>query len=112
MAKGRAVEIARGTDGVSNVVDNLTVSSATASAPSASDAARAVFTDPAVTTAVKAKFAADSTVGALRIDVDTSDGVVTLTGRVKSSAEKDQAVRLARETDGVRNVVDRLTINP
>jgi hyperosmotically inducible protein len=111
MARSRAVEIARGTSGVSNVIDNLTMRSATTESPT-SDAARAVFSDPAITTAVKTKFAADTTVSALKIDVDTSDGVVTLTGQVKSQAERDEALRLARETTGVKNVIDRLTVSP
>ena len=37
-------------------------------------------TDPGITTAVKAKFAADDVVKAYKIDVDTKDHVVTLTG--------------------------------
>jgi hyperosmotically inducible protein len=113
-AKMRAAELARTTDGVTNVVDNVTVSTATATDPNATtaDAARAAFSDAALTTTVKSKFAADTTVTALKIDVDTLDGVVTLTGQVKSQAEKDQALKLARETDGVKNVVDRLTMVP
>jgi osmotically-inducible protein OsmY len=51
-------------------------------------------------------------VRALQIDVDTREGVVTLTGKVKSQVEKDRALTLARETNGVKNVVDRLTIAP
>lgn len=109
-AKAKAVEIARGTDGVANVVDNIRVSPATASTPSLPDVDRAVVTDPALTTAVKAKFVADDSVRALKIDVDTRDGVVTLTGQVRSQAEKDQALKIARETDGVKSVVDRLTV--
>jgi hyperosmotically inducible periplasmic protein len=110
-AKTRAVEIARGTDGVANVVDNVTVNAAMATAPT-TDAARAMSSDPALTAAVKGKFMADTTVAALKIDVDTSDGVVTLTGQVRSQTEKDQALKIARETDGVKSVVDRLTVTP
>jgi hyperosmotically inducible protein len=66
--------------------------------------------DAAITSAVKTKFLADTTVGGLKIDVDTHNGVVTLTGPVKSAAEKAEAVRLARTTTGVKSVVDKLTI--
>jgi len=110
-AKARAVEIARGTEGVANVVDNVTVNAATATAPT-TDAARAMSSDPALTAAIKGKFMADTTVAALKIDVDTSDGVVTLTGQVRSQTEKDQALKIARETDGVKSVIDRLTVTP
>jgi hyperosmotically inducible protein len=69
-------------------------------------------TDPGITTAVKTKFAADTTVKAYQIDVDTSNGVVTLTGTVDGQAAKNQAITIARGTDGVTNVVDRITVGP
>ena len=68
--------------------------------------------DPGITTAVKSKLAADDTVKAYQIDVDTSGGVVTLSGAVETAAAKDRAVELASETDGVTRVEDRLTVNP
>jgi osmotically-inducible protein OsmY len=78
-----------------------------------SDAARdagAATSDAAVTTAVKTKFLADPDVSGLAIDVDTSNGVVTLSGTVPTRAEKDEALRLARETTGVTRVNDKLTV--
>ena len=66
--------------------------------------------DAGVTTAVKSKLAADDTVKAYQLDVDTSDRVVTLSGSVATTAEKQQAVMIARQTDGVRDVVDRITV--
>jgi hyperosmotically inducible protein len=74
-------------------------------------AAGCAQTDPGVTTAVKSKFAADDTVKAYQINVDTANGVVTLTGTVETPAAKEHAVMLARQTDGVRDVVDHLTVN-
>jgi hyperosmotically inducible periplasmic protein len=68
-------------------------------------------TDPGITTAVKAKLAADNTVKAYQINVDTASGVVTLTGIVEAPAAKEQAVVLARGTDGVKDVVDHITVN-
>ncbi len=69
-------------------------------------------TDPGVTTAVKSKFATDDVVKAYKIDVDTKDHVVTLTGAVDSSQAKARAVQIARATDGVNNVIDNLTVSP
>ena len=66
--------------------------------------------DAAITSAVKTKLLGDTKVAGLKIDVDTKDNVVTLTGTVKSAAEKAEAVRLAKTTTGVKSVVDRLTI--
>ena len=68
--------------------------------------------DAATTAAVKTKLLADTKVGGLGIDVDTKDNVVTLSGKVRSRAEKTEAVRLARTTTGVKNVVDKLVIDP
>lgn len=69
-----------------------------------------VLTDAEITTAVKTKFLADSQVGGLKIDVDTDHGVVTLTGPVHSAAEKNEAIRLAKTTAGVKKVVSKLEI--
>lgn len=59
---------------------------------------------------IKAKMALDDSVKARAIDVTTSGSTVTLSGRVESAAERARAVALARETDGVIAVVDRLEI--
>jgi len=69
-----------------------------------------VLTDAEITAAVKTKLLADKTVGGLKIDVDTDHGVVTLTGPVKSATERKEAVRLAKETKGVKKVVSKLTM--
>jgi osmotically-inducible protein OsmY len=52
----------------------------------------------------------DDSVKARGIDVDTSRTVVTLSGVVRSADERDRAVRLARETEGVTKVVDKLRV--
>ena len=54
-------------------------------------------TDAGITTNVKTKLAADDTVKAYQIDVDTRNGVVTLSGAVETSAAKEQALRIAWE---------------
>jgi hyperosmotically inducible periplasmic protein len=64
----------------------------------------------ATTAKIKSKMALDDAVDAARIDVDTNGSVVTLSGRVSSQAERERAVRLARETEGVTSVVDRLVV--
>jgi osmotically-inducible protein OsmY len=68
--------------------------------------------DTAITTRVKTGMLNDPTVGGLRIDVDTFKGVVTLSGRVKTQAEKQQALTIARRTDGVVEVKDALQVIP
>jgi len=115
-AKNRAVELARATDGVRDVVDVLAL--APVAAPTSGvgepvpDAARdePLTGDPGITAAVKTKMLADTTVSGLKIDVDTKDGVVVLAGNVASAAEKRRAIEIARETDGVKSVKDQLKI--
>ena len=68
-------------------------------------------TDPGITTAVKARLAADDTVKAYQIDVDTANSVVTLTGTVETPTAREMAVTIARQTDGVTNVVDLIVVN-
>lgn len=46
----------------------------------------------------------------LKVDVDTRGGVVTLSGTVRSAAERERAVAVARGTAGVKDVVDKLVI--
>jgi osmotically-inducible protein OsmY len=76
----------------------------------AADRAGNAIGDAAITSGVKTKFLADSSVSGLKIDVDTANGVVTLTGTVPSRAEADRAVSMARETSGVTRVVDNLRV--
>ena len=66
--------------------------------------------DAAITAAVKAKFAGDPDVAAIDIDVDTNEGVVTLSGRVESADQSREAARLAADTDGVRRVINNLSV--
>jgi osmotically-inducible protein OsmY len=68
--------------------------------------------DTTITTRVKTAMLNDPAVGGLRIDVDTFKGAVTLSGRVKSDAEKQQAISLARSINGVTEVKDALQVIP
>lgn len=72
--------------------------------------AKPVLEDAAVTAKVKAKLAADPEVTAYTIDVDTSAGAVTLSGTVKTADESAEAEKLARDTEGVKSVTNRLTV--
>ncbi len=79
---------------------------------SAAKSAETALSDSEITASVKTKLLADKTVGGLKIDVDTDHGVVTLTGPVTSATEKSTALRLAKETKGVKKVVSKLTVEP
>jgi hyperosmotically inducible protein len=66
--------------------------------------------DAAITGKVKTKLLADPDVKGLSIDVDTKDGVVTLTGSADKVGNADKAVSLAKGTDGVKSVDNKLTV--
>jgi hyperosmotically inducible protein len=68
-------------------------------------------TDAGITSNVKSKLAADETVKAYQVNVDTQDHVVTLSGTVDTLAAKSRAVDLARQADGVRDVIDNIRVN-
>ena len=72
--------------------------------------AEAALGDGALTAKIKSKMALDDSVRARAIDVSTDAGVVTLKGTVGSGAEHDRAVQLAKETAGVKRVVDHLSV--
>jgi osmotically-inducible protein OsmY len=67
--------------------------------------------DAAITAKIKAKMALDDLVKARRIEVSTDGSTVTLSGMTGSNAEHDRALALARETDGVTRVIDRLQMS-
>ena len=63
-----------------------------------------------LTSKIKAKMMLDDAIKSGAIDVTTDGSTVTLSGVVRSVDEHDRAVRLARETTGVTQVVDRLSV--
>ncbi|GGI15774.1 MAG: BON domain-containing protein [Oxalicibacterium faecigallinarum] len=69
-----------------------------------------VVDDAMLTTKVKTALLADSDVKGLAINVDTSQGVVSLNGEVKNQAQVDRAAKLAGEVEGVKSVLNNLTI--
>ena len=68
--------------------------------------------DADITIRVKTAFINDPVVGAARIDVDTFNRVVTLSGRVKSKEEEAKAIELAKSIRGVVDVKSTLQVQP
>ena len=66
--------------------------------------------DTAISSRVRQRLAADALLEDAVIGVRTSSGVVTLSGNVPTVTHRDQALRLARATSGVRGVTDLLRI--
>jgi hyperosmotically inducible protein len=96
----------------------LTVTAASPAATAASPAAAAASpASPAVAdgddslgTRVKTQLSSDAQVKGAAIDVTAKNGVVLLQGTVPSTAAKQHALTVARGTDGVTQVVDRLHV--
>jgi len=76
----------------------------------AADQTRKALADGSLTAKIKAKMALDDHVKALDLNVDTRGTVVTVSGTVNTQAEKDRALLLARETAGVTQVIDKVSV--
>jgi osmotically-inducible protein OsmY len=132
--KSKAEQIAKATEGVTRVVNNLTIRAgagetignnrddnttsvddkAKAAADKAGDKAAEAgrdageaVGDAAVLAKIKAQFV---TAGIIGTNVDVTDGAVVLRGEVDSATEKSQAESIAKKTDGVKSVKNMLTI--
>lgn len=68
--------------------------------------------DAGITAQVKTALLNDPDVGGMRIDVDTSKGLVTLSGVVRTKDEESKAIAIARKVDGVRDVKSTLQVSP
>lgn len=71
-----------------------------------------VTADARTTGAIKGKLLGSRELSALSISVNTTAGVVTLSGFVNSTEDISKAVLLAMETDGVREVISTLQVKP
>lgn len=122
-ARQKAEQIARQTEGVQSVENNIRVAQAgrQEQAGTSTDATRSAgdapvgaiddaMSDGWITTKIQSKYFVDADVAGRHINVDTQQGQVTLTGEVETEAERRQAVALARNTDGVRDVQNQITV--
>lgn len=100
-ARREAGRIAWRTAGVDGVVNDLTVGERTVGD---------WVDDTLISTRLKAQLIADTDVRASDIDVSSSQGVVTLIGRVRTTAVKQDAERIARGIPGVTDVHNELVV--
>jgi hyperosmotically inducible periplasmic protein len=66
--------------------------------------------DRTITASVKAKLVADKAANLTRVDVDTTQQVVSLNGIVESPKQKARAEELASQVNGVRRVNNNLQV--
>lgn len=89
-----------------------TAAAATEQGARATESAAAVLDDAGITAAVKTALAADPALSALKIAVDTTDGVVRLSGPAPDAVARERAGVLAAAPKGVRSVDNLLTVVP
>ncbi|HIC1893830.1 TPA: molecular chaperone OsmY [Citrobacter freundii] len=97
-----AVKVAKGVEGVTSVSDKLHVRD------SKETSVKGYAGDTAITSEVKAKLLADDIVPSRKVKVETTDGVVQLSGTVESQAQSDRAESIAKAIDGVKSVKNDL----
>ena len=97
-----AVAAAKAVEGVSSVSDKLHVRD------SKESSMKGYAGDTATTSEVKAKLLADDIVPSRNVKVETTDGIVQLSGTVKSQAQSDRAESIAKAVDGVKSVKNDL----
>jgi len=71
-----------------------------------------VFKDGWITMKIHSQYIPEDALDGSNIDVDTTNGVVTLTGTVSTAAGRSRAVAIAKATDGVKSVNDKLRVVP
>jgi osmotically-inducible protein OsmY len=109
--KDLAGELAKGVEGVSRVDNDLVVDTKARSAVKQDARSFSGWVGDVTTTAeVKSKLIANSNTHGLKIDVDTKDDVVTLSGTVASPEEMQLAEQIARNAGGVKSVHNKLTV--
>ncbi|CRG50354.1 molecular chaperone OsmY [Yersinia pseudotuberculosis] len=101
-----AVEIAGNVEGVKSVSDKLHVKD------QKSQSVSEYAGDAATTSSVKAKLLADGIVPSRKIKVETTDGVVQLSGDVENKAQSERAESIAKAVNGVKSVKNDLNIKP
>lgn len=107
-AKAVAEEVAQSANANVKVVNRIeapsVISTLKADTKAAADSTGEVITDSWISAKIKSQLLADIATKGTAIRVKTRDNVVTLKGTVASQAEKDQAIKLAGETQGVLRV--------
>jgi hyperosmotically inducible protein len=69
-----------------------------------------IVTDASITTAVKTRLMKDKVARGTSIDVDTKDGIVTISGTVPAEADKLRIGKLVEKTTGVKGVANNLSV--
>ena len=105
--KELTTEYAKDVDGVKEVKNQMTVAKNPAKP---GETVGEKIDDASVTAQVKASLLSHRSTSALKTKVETTDGVVTLSGIAKNAAEKSLVTKLATDVNGVSSVVNNMTV--
>jgi hyperosmotically inducible protein len=111
-AKARAVAIAKATDGVKSVTDQLRVAKPDSAAREAAGTTGKAVTDGWIKSKIYSQYVTEDALDDSELDIDVTKGAVVLNGTVKSDAGKARAEAIAKATDGVKSVRNNLKVSP
>ncbi len=105
--KELTTEYAQDVEGVKKVTNDMTV---TTSEAKPDEAAGEKIDDASITAQVKASLLSHHATSARTTKVQTTDGVVTLSGIAKNAAEKSLVTKLVTDINGVTSVINNMTV--
>jgi hyperosmotically inducible periplasmic protein len=105
--KELTTEYAKDIDNVKAVVNDMTIAK-TPAIPSETTGDK--IDDASITAQVKSSLLSHHSTSALKTSVETTVGVVTLTGIAKNAAEKSLVTKLVTDINGVTSVINNMTI--
>lgn len=108
--KALAEELVEGIEGVSRVDNNLEVRNEDSDDDDDNGGVGATLNDGRIFTVLKSRLLMSGDVSGRDIEVEVDNTVVTLTGDVNTSSERDLAIEMARNTNGVSDVRDNLRV--
>jgi hyperosmotically inducible periplasmic protein len=105
--KELTTEYAKDVDGVKSVKNEMTVAT---TPPKPDQTVGEKIDDASITAQVKGSLLSHRSTSMLSTKVSTSEGVVTLGGTANNAAEKDLVTKLVTDINGVKSVVNNMTI--
>ncbi len=108
--KELTAEYAKDVEGVKDVKNEMTVAGTPPAPPERTVGEK--IDDASITAQVKASLLSHRSTSALKTKVETTNGVVTVSGIAKNAAEKDLVTKLVSDIKGVSRVVNNMTISP
>ena len=106
--KELTTEFAKDVTGVKEVKNEMTVA---ASPEKPDQTVGETIDDASITAQVKGSLLSHRSTSVLNTKVTTTDGVVTLGGKARNAAEKDLVTKLVADINGVKSVVNNMTID-